>query len=381
MGQAPTGPPLYPQQGQATPYAGLIADQQPASYPQQQGPAPYPQQGGPMPYPAAVPQQQEQQGYSFDSYRQATNAAVPASPAQWGWRGRVRRMTGGLISPSMGPAEARHRAATDQVQSHLMGPKTIVFFNPKGGAGTTTSTLMAARTLGVARGGSVIAWDNNETRGTLGQRGRSAGHFNTARELLDNIGLFEDAASARLGDLGLYVRGQGGAHFDLLASDERPEVTGHIDRDEVGQLHRLFSRFYRLTLIDTGNNIRAENFLAAVHRADLLVVTATVRRDTAGAAVWMLDALEREATGLGLLKGKTVTVLGEMSPHTDQNLKGELSRMFAARTRAVHHIPYDPALADGGVVAYDHLSPATHAAWLYACASMVGVLQDQPLPQ
>ncbi|MEU7230045.1 MinD/ParA family ATP-binding protein [Streptomyces chrestomyceticus] len=341
--------------------------------PQQEFPAAPPRQGT-----ASYPTAPQPEGlHTFDGRRQAATQAAPASPAQWGWRGRVRRLTGGLITPAMGQAEARHRAATEQVQGHLQGPKTIVFVNPKGGAGTTTATLMAARTFGVLRGGSVLAWDNNETRGTLGGRGRPAGHWNTARELLDNIGLFADSATARIGDLGLYVRGQGPAHFDLLASDERPEVTGHIDANEVGRLHNLFQRFYKLTLIDTGNNIRAQNFLAAVHRADLLVVTATVRRDTADAAVWMLDALERRVTGLGELKPKTVTVLADMSPHSDQGLRREMRALFGARTRAVHPIPYDPALADGGIVNYDRLSKATHDAWLFACASMASVLQEQ----
>lgn len=325
-----------------------------------------------------MPEGPDEQPYSSDEFRQHAQQTAPGVPAEWGWRGRVRRMTGGRIAPAMSHAEAVNRAAVEWVQTHLIQPRTVAFVNPKGGATTTTSTLLAGRTLGTLRGGGVIAWDNNETRGTLGQRAQPAGHRNTARELLDNIHRFE-SASARVGDLGLYVRGQGSAHFDVLASDERPEVTGHIDANEVRALHGLFERFYKLVLIDTGNNMRAPNWLAAVSSADLLVVTTTVRQDSAEAGLWMLDALERQVYGPGRLKRKTITLLAEPSPspHTDQTMRKTMRAIFGTRTRNVFQIPYDPALVDGGVVNYDRLSAATRRAWLYACAEMITALQEQ----
>ncbi|MFD8146137.1 MinD/ParA family protein [Streptomyces sp. NPDC059708] len=315
---------------------------------------------------------------SFREFQQAAGAVAPAAPAEWGWRGRVRRFSGGLMAPAMGKAEAAHKEATARVQSSLPGPRTIVFVNPKGGATTTTSTLMAGRTFGVLRGGGVVAWDNNETRGTLGARARPAGHWNSARELLDNIALFEHSATARIGDLGLYMRGQGGAHFDVLASDERPEVTGHIDGREVGRLHGLFERFYRLILIDTGNNMRAPNWLEAVRRADLLVVTTTVREDSASSALWMLDALERNVFGPGLLKSRTLTLLTAPAPRVDESMRNMMVNHFGGRTRAVMQIPFDEALVSGGIVDYDRLSPTTHKAWLFACAAMAEALTELP---
>ena len=48
----------------------------------------------------------------------------------------------------------------------------------------------------------------------------------------------------------------------------------------------------RVMVVDTGNNMRAENWLAAADAADLLVVTSTVREDTGYSGLWMLDALQ-----------------------------------------------------------------------------------------
>lgn len=86
-------------------------------------------------------------------------------PATWGWRGRVRRWSGGLIKPAMGAKELAYEADRAQIQKDFDGPRTIAFVNPKGGAAKTTGVLAAGYTFGTVRGGGVIAWDNNESRG------------------------------------------------------------------------------------------------------------------------------------------------------------------------------------------------------------------------
>ncbi len=105
----------------------------------------------------------------------------------------------------------------------------------------------------------------------------------------------------------------------MLASDERPDVTGMIHADDFGQVHQLLERFYRIILVDTGNNMRAENWLAAADAADLLVVTSTVREDTGYSGLWMLDALQD--AGYPDLKYKCVTVLSDPSPKVDEQAR------------------------------------------------------------
>jgi MinD-like ATPase involved in chromosome partitioning or flagellar assembly len=293
-------------------------------------------------------------------------------PATWGWRGGVRRMTGGLIRPRMGPAERQHANDRATIQRDFDGPRTIAFINPKGGAAKTTGVLAAGYTFGTVRGGGVIAWDNNETRGTLGIRGTRSSHRNTTRELLDDLGRFKDVYQSRIGDLGAFVRSQGDAHFDVLASDERPDVTGQIHADDFNAIHSLLERFYRIILVDTGNNMRAENWLAAADKADLLVVTSTVREDTGYSGLWMLDALQD--AGYQNLKYKTVTVLSDPSAQVDNKLADDLVEVYQQRTRGVFRVPYDPALVAGSVLPYNQLSEATRRSWLNACAAMAAAL-------
>ncbi|HCB06569.1 MAG TPA: hypothetical protein DEQ43_20400 [Nocardioides bacterium] len=295
-----------------------------------------------------------------------------AGPATWGWRGRVARWSGGAIKPRMGGAERAYVQDRAVIQKEFDGPKTIAFVNPKGGAAKTTGVLAAGYTFGTIRGGAVVAWDNNETRGTLGIRGARSAHTQTTKELLADLDRFDDVAQSRIGELGAYVRAQGDAHFDVLASDESANVTGQIHADDFKSVHQLLMRFYKVILVDTGNNMRAENWLAAAEAADLLVVTSTIREDTGYSGLWMLDALQD--AGYQNLEYKTVTVLSDPSTTVDAKLAADLVDVYRHRTRSVYRVPYDPALVTGSVLPYGQLSRATQLSWLRACAGMASAL-------
>ncbi|HEU5143853.1 MAG TPA: hypothetical protein VFT81_01650, partial [Dermatophilaceae bacterium] len=81
----------------------------------------------------------------------------------------VRRAFG--LAP--GKRELLERDRIDRIARPLDSRKTIMVINTKGGGGKTLVTLMLASYLGRYRSGSVLAWDNNETEGTLGMRAPS----------------------------------------------------------------------------------------------------------------------------------------------------------------------------------------------------------------
>ncbi|WBM79334.1 hypothetical protein KIV56_13060 [Cryobacterium breve] len=280
----------------------------------------------------------------------------------------MRRVTGGLVNPSPGRSELARRAAIAAVQRSLSGPRTIVVLNPKGGAHKTTATLLIAATFGIHRGGYTLAWDNNETMGTLGVRAQGAQHTNTAVDLLRDLEDFAYSTSARVGDLDKYVRNQGDARFDALASDLDPAGAASIDDVAFGKLHAALSRFYRILIIDTGNNMRASNWEAAVETADQLVVVSTIREDTAYGAASLLDGLRLK--GHGDKVAQAVTVLASPAKTADRALSARLHDHFSQLTRTVVDVPYDPALVAGGPLNIDALAPRTREAWLYATAAI-----------
>ena len=294
--------------------------------------------------------------------------AAATGPAEQGWQGTVVRATGGLITFPPGGAERAERAAISSVQRSLTGPRTIVVLNPKGGAHKTTATLLIAATFGIYRGGFTLAWDNNETMGTLGVRARAAEHTNTAVDLLRDLRASGDDRATRVGDLDTYVRAQGDAQFDALASDLDPAGAASIDAQAFSTLHETLSRFYRILVVDTGNNMRASNWEAAVEAADQLVIVSTIREDTGFGAAALIDGLRRK--GHGEKVAEAVTILASPSKTVDAQLSQRLHAHFTQLTRTVLDVPFDASLVSGGPLNVDALAPRTRAAWLLATAAI-----------
>lgn len=300
---------------------------------------------------------------------QSSTAKHRKVKATRGFRGIITRATRGVISPGPGKKERLEIERLERIRRPLDGPRNIAVVNLKGGAHKTTASLMIAATLGVSRGGNVLAWDNNETRGTLGWRGVPTEHHRTAVDLLHDIESLR-SPSASNADLDPYVRPQGEMRFDILASDEDPGSAALIDDHAFGELDEALSRFYRIKVIDTGNNVRASNWLAAVKSADQLVIISTVREDTFNAAAWMIDELR--ATGLGEQVDHAVTILSHSSKGKfDPTLRSRLLAHFGAHTRAVAEVPYEQQFVDGTHLDWSRVSKATKKAWLDATALIV----------
>ncbi|WP_190990286.1 MinD/ParA family ATP-binding protein [Pseudarthrobacter sulfonivorans] len=299
----------------------------------------------------------------------ADRPTPPSALAVTGWQGAIRRLTGNSISPAPGRRERAHLQAVEDVQRRLDGPRTVVVVNPKGGAHKTTATLLLAATLGIQRGGYTLAWDNNETRGTLGWRAPMAGHTATAVDLLQEVDRFEDPVLGRIGDLDRFVRYQGSAQFDVLASDEDAAGAATIGSREFDRLHSALRRFYRIIMVDTGNNMRSSNWEAAVAAADELVIVSTLREDTVASAVWLVDGLRER--GYQDKVSNAVTLLAAPSLQTDVQLHRRTRAHFESLTREVLDVPYDSSLVAGGPLSYQALQPETREAWLRASAAVM----------
>ena len=296
-------------------------------------------------------------------------------PATWGWRGRFSRMTGGMYKPKPSPAELADRQAKLNAQRGFSRPMTVVVIQPKGGAGKTPTTICVSSALGVRRGGYIVGWDNNETRGTLAVRTTNDDNQRTtAWDLLGRLDEFE-RSEARVGDLGYYMRAQGDAQFDALVSDDNPGNMAQIGEVEFKRIHGVLQRFYRMIIIDTGNNVRSTNWQAAVDHADQIVVVSTYQRDVGYSGSWVLDHLAQ--TGRDELARDAITVLTAAEPTVDDTVKTELVKHFGARTRAVVEVPYDPHIAEGGPIRWDELSEASKRAWTGVAAAITQTLYDR----
>jgi len=294
---------------------------------------------------------------------EAGYAAVPGRAAadpghRTGRSGWLRRQT-----------DPEVERAISVLRRDLGSPRVLAFANPKGGVHKTTATVLAAATVGSVRGRGVLAWDDNELRGTLGLRAGSARHARTIRHLVADLLEIEalpgTQLTARLDD---YLRHASDGSYDVLAGEESPRFAQRLDQHTVRRVLDLLRRTHDVICVDTGNNVESANWQTVLRAADQLVVTTVPREDAAFTADWMLDLLHD--TGMGELAENAVTLLSCPTPGQSP-LLDDLKRHFASRTRAVAVVPYDPALETGSSIEYAQVQPETRDAWLRAASMML----------
>lgn len=278
----------------------------------------------------------------------------------------LRKISFGMVSPTPSRKERDFRDAVSKVRRNFGGLRQITVVNPKGGAGKTVAVLMTAMTFGQSRGGYILAWDNNETQGTLGMRAQQDFHIRTVRDVLHDLQTFI-GPHGRVGDLSSYVRSQGEAMFDVLASDESATAGEMLTAKAFAEIREVVSRFYKLIIVDTGNNVRAENWQAAIDATDQLVVTMSARGDSAETAARMLDHLEQ--TGRDQLVREAVSVVAMPASRKGLDLPA-IQRHFAARTRRVLVAPYERLLDSGEPIRYGEISQSSRDAWLKIAAAI-----------
>ena len=269
-----------------------------------------------------------------------------------GWRGML-----GIGPGAKERAERADRGAACQAYGR---PVTIVVADPRGGSGKTTTSLLLAGAFGTARGGGVLALENHELRGTMHLRTGAPVGATNIRDLIkaqqDDEGIGQ--AMVRIGDLSGFVRHQVAGQYDVLVSATKSGRS--LKREEFEDVHALVSRFYQLIIVDTANNESAENWKAAIDKADALVVPVKWRNDYSVPAIEMLEELEHSGDErvVGLVR-RAVVVASHGQGDVDTRCRQHLMPYFAERTRAVIEIDPDPHIAEGNVIQHDQLSPAT----------------------
>ncbi|MEU4236573.1 AAA family ATPase [Actinoplanes sp. NPDC026619] len=266
------------------------------------------------------------------------------------------------------PAGEMDRAVA-VLRRKLGKPRVLAFANPKGGVHKTTATVLAAATIGSVRGRGVLAWDDNELRGTLGLRAGSARHARTIKHLLADLMSIENLhGDGLLSELDAYLRHASDGSYDVLAGEENPRFAQRLDQGTVRRVMDLLRRTHDVICVDTGNNVESVNWQTVMRQADQLVITTVPREDAAFTADWMLDVLDE--SGMGDLVANAVTLISCPSPGPLPML-ADFAKHFATRTRGVAVVPYDPSLEVGSSIEYQDLQPETKQAWLKAASMMI----------
>ncbi|TCC47399.1 chromosome partitioning protein [Kribbella capetownensis] len=304
-----------------------------------------------------VPQQRDV-SYRTDELIQALPLPREA-PAERGVRSVLR------LRPGSG--ERLERIARATAATAFRRPVTIVVANPKGGSGKTPTTLLLAGALGQARGGGVVAWDNNELRGNMHLRTHDTNARSTVTDMLQAMPMLTQP-DARLGDVAAYLRHQVAGQYDVLTS--ATTTYAQIEAKDFDQIHRLLSRFYKVLVIDTGNNEGSSNWREAMKAADALVIPIKWKSLSCAAAVQMLEELDNQGPEAQRLIRRAVIAVSNGPGDVNKEVEKQLRSYFESRAAAVVDIPTDQHIAAEGPLDHSALQPTTRRAALELAAKV-----------
>jgi len=271
-----------------------------------------------------------------------------------GWRKVVYQMSGGAVNPGPSPDEARYNRLLTHIRTPLTDCHRIAVMSLKGGVGKTTTTVGLGSTLAALRDDRVVAIDANPDRGTLGTKVQRPSPF-TVRDLLqDSPGL------SRYVDIRNYMA-RSDSRLDVLASADDPEISEAFADSEYRAVDDLLQRYYSILLTDCGTGMLHSAMGGVLALADTLVIVTSSSADGGTSASATLDWLD--AHGYADRVRDAVAVISMFPQNGDGVDVDALEAHFAARTRRVVRVPWDPHLATGGRVSLDELKRETRRAY------------------
>jgi MinD-like ATPase involved in chromosome partitioning or flagellar assembly len=270
-------------------------------------------------------------------------------------------------------AQARFQEDVRATSRHWGGYRVVAVVNGKGGVGKTMTSAMLSAVFARNGGGGVLAWDNNDTRGTLGWRTEASHHDATIQ---DALAAAPDllANSAGAGDIAWYVHHQTQDRYDVLRSNPQLLAASQsLGEAEFDQLLQVAARYYRLVVFDSGNDESAPRWLRMIDAAHQLVVPTLAAPESAESAALLLEALQERDEHSAQLAADAVVVITRAERGSASEVR-RIAEVFEPLVRAVQVIPFDAALKSGPL-RFGTIRPATRRAWVAAAAAIAQGLQ------
>ncbi|MFJ6003837.1 MinD/ParA family protein [Arthrobacter sp. NPDC092385] len=288
---------------------------------------------------------------------------ITAEPATQGFRGLFNSF-GFSLAPS--DFELNEREDIRQVSKHFAGTRTVAVVNQKGGANKTPTVAMLAAAFG-RQGASVLAWDNNPSTGSLAWRTQEGDHVRSALDVIANAEALL-SPTAQSADINAFVHHQSMDKYDVLRSDQDIQGTHVVTAEEVNLLHRVAAKYYRLILMDSGNNHRTPDWTRTIDHAEQVVVATTTEEDRVEGALLTLKGLDLRDERSAALAKDSVVIVSERLPK-EAILAQEMADKFRPYVREVVTVPFDRALTKREL-RFGALQPATQRAWVRAAAAV-----------
>lgn len=249
-----------------------------------------------------------------------------------GWRSAVVTVTGGRVNPGLGVEEARGRDQHHRITRPLASPHHIAVTSIKGGVGKTT----IAACLGLEV---------------------------TVRDLLRDL-----PTVGSWNDIARYTSLAG--RLQVVASEQDPAMSEAFSRAEYEDVIALLSRYFNITITDSGTGLVHSAMAGTLGVAHSLVIAGAPTVDGASRASKTLDWLS--AHGHDALVKDAVVVLSQDRCSHEVDVE-TVVRHFRSRCREVVEVPHDPHLATGARVELGRLRRRTRAAF----SELAAVISDR----
>lgn len=261
-------------------------------------------------------------------------------PPGSGWRKLVYSVSGKTVNPGESPAERHHRELRDRIRRHIRKQYVIAFVSGKGGVGKTTMTACVGGAFRECRPENVVAVDAAPGFGTL------AGRIDETPPG-DYAAVLNDTDVHGYADIREHL-GQNTIGLDVLAgnraSDQpRPLVPAMFS----GVLSRL-RRTHNVILVDTSDDLEHPVMKAVLDSCDTLVFVSGLTADTSLPATRAIDLLR--SMGYHELVSRSMVILNDSRNGYEKDARDYLAERFGQSGATVEFMPYDPHLAEGGII-------------------------------
>ncbi len=295
-------------------------------------------------------------------------------PSKRGWRKWLYKASGSKINVGESRDEIEVRLLETAIKSPLSGPHSVVVTGGKGGCGKTVVTSAVATVFAkIRQKDPVVATDADPAQ---------------AANLPDRIApeassTFADVLAEeelrRNSDLRNYVGQNLDSGLDVLAGPAR--VGSHVALDEqtYKDAHERLQSLYNLLFTDTGVDFGHAVMPGVLASADSLIMVASAVSDGLTGANIALDWLDR--AGYKRFEPNMVIVInhirafdGRKDRKRTQRQVLEMREEFTKRVAEdrIFELPYDPHIAEAGVLEYELLAPATRRVLMKIAAATAG---------
>jgi MinD-like ATPase involved in chromosome partitioning or flagellar assembly len=278
-----------------------------------------------------------------------------------GWRKVVYQMSGGAVNPGPSPDEVRLNRLLGHIRTPLHDCHRIAVMSLKGGVGKTTTTVGLGSTLADLRDDRVVAIDANPDRGTLGTKVQRPSPY-TVRDLLEVAPRLRRYVDVR------HYMATSDSRLDVLASADNPEISEAFAEADYRAVDDLLQRYYSILLTDCGTGMLHSAMGGVLGLADTLVIVTSSSADGGNTASATLDWLD--AHGYAHQVRDAIAVISMFPQNGDIVDVDALEQHFAARTRRVVRVPWDPHLATGGRIDLHELKRETRRAYQELAAAI-----------